>query len=105
MTGSSREGVLSTTCGCNRYPCPCTGCDHDGTFHTPGSTCPGQEDAFDFVVQAFNGKRWAKVRGDGYVRRTRASAERAATLRAALPRRSSSTEGMPHRVVEVPRVH
>lgn len=35
---------FTTSCGCDRYPCPCTGCDCDGTFHTPGPTCPGQED-------------------------------------------------------------
>jgi hypothetical protein len=57
-----------------------------------------------FVVQVWNGKRWAKVRGgEGGPWSTRDRAERIATSRQAAERRSSSTEGMPHRVVEVER--
>jgi hypothetical protein len=34
--------TFTTDCGCNTYPCDCTGCDCDGTFHLPGPHCPGQ---------------------------------------------------------------
>jgi hypothetical protein len=55
-----------------------------------------------YVVQAFNGKRWAKVRGaEGGPWTNRARAERVARSREAAERRESSTEGLPHRVVEV----
>lgn len=55
----------------------------------------------EFVVQVWNGTRWAKLRGNqGGVWMTRERAERVATSREAMPRRESSTEGMPHRVVE-----
>jgi hypothetical protein len=55
-----------------------------------------------FVVQVYNGKRWAKVRGhEGGPWSTRDRAERIARSREAAERRESSTEGMPHRVAEV----
>jgi hypothetical protein len=57
-----------------------------------------------YVVQVWNGKRWAKVRGDeGGPWNTRDRAERIADAREHAERRPSSTEGMPHRVVEVER--
>ena len=55
-----------------------------------------------FIVQVWNGRQWRKVRGpEGgpWLRRDRA--ERIADGRERLPRRPSSTEGFPHRVVEV----
>ncbi len=55
-----------------------------------------------FVVQVWNGKRWAKVRGpEGGPWMYRSRAERIAAGRENSERRTSSTEGMPHRVVEV----
>jgi hypothetical protein len=55
-----------------------------------------------FVVQVYNGKRWAKVRGhEGGPWSTQDRAERIARSREAAERRESSTEGLPHRVVEV----
>ena len=55
-----------------------------------------------YVVEVWNGKRWAKVRGyEGGPFKFEGRAERMATLREAAPSRGlSSTEGMPHRVVE-----
>ncbi len=55
-----------------------------------------------YIIQAYNGKRWAKVRGsEGGPWHNRAAAERLAQARERCPRRPSSTEGCPHRVVEV----
>lgn len=55
-----------------------------------------------YVVQAWNGKRWAKVRGEeGGPWSRRARAECIARSRQNMQRRASSTDGMPHRVVEV----
>ena len=34
---------FTTECGCDRYPCDCTGCDCGGELHNPGPGCPGQE--------------------------------------------------------------
>lgn len=54
-----------------------------------------------YIVQALSNGKWRKVRGyEGGPWTLRSRAERCARLREALPRRSSSTEGMPHRVVE-----
>jgi hypothetical protein len=53
-----------------------------------------------YVIQVLSGGRWRKVRGaEGgpWVRRDRA--ERLASARERMPRRESSTEGLPHRVV------
>lgn len=55
-----------------------------------------------FVVQVWNGKRWSKVRGpEGGPWRTHDRAERIAQGRENSERRPNSTEGMPHRVIEV----
>lgn len=55
-----------------------------------------------YVVQVWNGSRWAKVRGpEGGPWNTRDRAERIADGRERAERRQSSTEGLPHRVVEV----
>jgi hypothetical protein len=55
-----------------------------------------------YVVQVWNGRRWSKVRsGEGGPWSTRDRAERQARSRERMPRRESSTEGYPHRVVEV----
>jgi len=52
-----------------------------------------------YVVQVWNGKRWAKLRGgEGGPWSTRARAESIARNRERSPRRPSSTEGYPHRV-------
>jgi hypothetical protein len=52
-----------------------------------------------FVIQVWNGRRWAKVRGvEGGPYLTRDRAERIAASRERQPMRTSSTEGMPHRV-------
>lgn len=64
--------------------------------------CRNQSDrgTCDYVVQVWNGRRWAKVRGaEGGPWTLRSRAERVARSRQEAPRRSSSTEGMPHRVV------
>lgn len=55
MAQLTRE--FTTECGCNRYPCDCTGCDCDGTFHDPGPDCPGQDGrawAAEAAVEAWN---------------------------------------------------
>lgn len=56
-----------------------------------------------YVVQQFDGKRWAKVRGpEGGPWSTRDRAERIAQGREnATPTSLSSSEGRPHRVVAV----
>lgn len=55
-----------------------------------------------FVVQVWNGRAWRKVRGlEGGPWSKRDRAVRVAEARERAERRSSSTEGMPHRVVEV----
>jgi hypothetical protein len=57
--------------------------------------------AATYVVQVFNGKRWVKVRGaEGGPWSTLSRAERIARGREDMPRRASSTEGMPHRVIQ-----
>ena len=54
-----------------------------------------------WIVQAWNGKRWAKVRGsEGGPWPLKSRAQRIATLRQQAERGASSTEGMPHRVVQ-----
>lgn len=55
-----------------------------------------------WVVQVFNGRGWAKVRGpEGGPWNRGSRAFRIAVSRSAMPTRSSSTEGFPHRVKEV----
>lgn len=56
-----------------------------------------------YVVQVWNGRAWRKVRGpEGGPWSLRSRAERVAAVReSARPRDFSSTEGMPHRVIEV----
>lgn len=58
--------------------------------------------ATEFVVEVYSGDRWAKVRGsEGGPYSLRSRAERIAEGREnAKPRGLSSTEGLPHRVVE-----
>lgn len=58
--------------------------------------------ASEYVVQVFSGGRWAKVRGsEGGPYSLRSRAERIAEARQnAEPRGLSSTEGLPHRVIE-----
>lgn len=57
-----------------------------------------------YVVQVYSGGRWAKVRGnDGGPWNLRSRAARVAAARESLPVRLSSTEGLPHRVIEVTR--
>lgn len=52
-----------------------------------------------FIVQVWNGKTWSKVRGvEGGPWSLRSRAQRIADSRERCPRRTSSTEGMPHRV-------
>jgi len=56
-----------------------------------------------YIVQVWNGRSWRKVRGlEGgpWLRRDRA--ERLAASRELAERRTSSTEGMPHRVISLP---
>lgn len=54
-----------------------------------------------FIVQVWNGRVWRKVRGiEGGPWSLRSRAERIADARERAPRRTSSTEGMPHRVIE-----
>lgn len=64
----------------------------------------GQRDGTTFIVQVWNGRRWAKVRGvEGGPWTRRDRAERIAREREAGQRRASSTEGYPHRVIETAR--
>lgn len=52
-----------------------------------------------FVVEVWNGRSWRKVRGpEGGPWRSFDRADRIARGRQDSPRRSSSTEGLPHRV-------
>ena len=54
-----------------------------------------------FVVEVWNGRRWAKVRGpEGGPWSLKSRAERIAEGRQNAPRRASSTDGLPHRVTE-----
>jgi len=54
-----------------------------------------------FIVQVQVNGRWRKVRGvEGGPWNTRDRAERVAFYRGRAKRRTSSTEGLPHRVVE-----
>jgi hypothetical protein len=54
-----------------------------------------------YTVQVLSGGKWRKVRGlEGGPWRTRDRAERIAHYRQNAERRTSSTEGLPHRVVE-----
>ncbi len=57
-----------------------------------------------FIVQVWNGKKWAKVRGyEGGPFAYQGRAERMASAREQAPSRGlSSTDGMPHRVIELP---
>lgn len=55
-----------------------------------------------FVVQVWNGRTWSKRRGlEGGPWNTRDRAERIAASLENAPRRSTSSDGRPHRVVEV----
>lgn len=57
-----------------------------------------------YIVQVYSAGRWAKVRGvEGGPWRTRQRAERIAAGRENAECRTSSTEGLPHRVIEVAR--
>lgn len=70
--------------------------------HRPSAAERHHELASGYVVQAWNGRTWRKVRGgEGGPWTTQQRAELIAAAREAAPRRSSSTEGMPHRVAEV----
>jgi hypothetical protein len=64
----------------------------------------GEEDSgsgLEYVVEVLTGRGWRKVRGpEGGPWRTRDRAERIAQGREASDRRTSSTEGLPHRVVQ-----
>lgn len=54
-----------------------------------------------YYVQVWNGRRWARVRGpEGGPWGTVSRAGRIADGRETSARRASSTEGMPHRVVD-----
>lgn len=73
--------------------------DHELIALWHALTAPNRYDRGTFVVEVWNGKRWAKVRGDeGGPWDYRGRAERIARAREAAERRTSSTEGMPHRV-------
>lgn len=48
------DRVFTTECGCNTYPCDCTGCDCGETFHLPGEHCPGQPTYEEW-------KQWART--------------------------------------------
>jgi len=55
-----------------------------------------------YIVQVYSAGRWAKVRGmEGGPWGKRDRAERIARSRENAERRASSTEGKPHRVVEI----
>jgi hypothetical protein len=84
------DGCSMNDSTCDLYVGRCTlPADHDGPC----------SDA-NYVIQAWNGKRWAKVRGTEGGPWRKDAALRMAARREALPRRTSSTEGMPHRVLD-----
>lgn len=72
-----------------------------GGFATLAANQAAKREARGFVVEVWNGRRWAKVRGpEGGPWQTRDRAERIAASRENSERRASSTEGFPHRVAE-----